>query len=307
MMTINYPSIRFRFLTNPSLPLVIAAPSIYLVFCALAGALVAYPLHLVFTDAVDFQALVYKTAEIFMALSLIPIGRWLGMGKLDIALVGPFRLLLSQVMQGFGWGALMLGIHVLVLVLLDVRVLNPEKLQLARIISLSCKGVLIGLAIASLEEPIFRGFLLGFLLRKTNRINAVLVSSCYFAGLHFLSTDMRPEFAEVHWDTGIVIVMDAFSHLFRIHFDSFVALFAAGAFLACVRLYFPQSGLSYCIGIHAGWVFIIKATNPLTIRSIVSPLQNIVSDFDGNIGYLSASWTTVLIILLLIKMNRIQI
>ena len=301
------PCREFRFLTNLSLPIVIAAPSIYLVICALAGALVAYPLHLVFTDAVDFQALVYKTAEIFMALSLIPIGRWLGMGKLDIALVGPFRLLLSQVMQGFGWGALMLGIHVLVLVLLDVRVLNPEKLQLARIISLSCKGVLIGLAIASLEEPIFRGFLLGFLLRKTNRVNAVLVSSCYFAGLHFLSTDMRPEFAEVHWDTGFVIVMDAFSHLFRIHFDSFVALFAAGAFLACIRLYFPQSGLSYCIGIHAGWVFIIKATNPLTIRSIVSPLQNIVSGFDGNIGYLSASWTTVLIILLLIKMNRMQI
>ena len=306
-MSINHPNVRFRILANPSLPLVIAAPSVYLVFCALAGALVAYPLHLVFADAVDFQALVYKTAEIFMALSLIPIGRWLGMGKLDIALVGPFRLLLNQVMRGFGWGALMLGIHVLVLVLLDVRVLNPEKLQLARIISLSCKGILIGLAIASLEEPIFRGFLLGFFLRKTNRINAVLVSSCYFAGLHFLSTDMRPEFSEVRWDTGFVIVMDAFSNLFRIHFDSFIALCAAGAFLACVRLYFPQSGLSYCIGIHAGWVFIIKATNPVTIRSIVSPLQNIVSGFDGNIGYLSASWTTVLIILLLIKMNRKRI
>ena len=109
----------FRFLTNLSLPLVIAAPSIYLVICALAGALVAYPLHLVFADAVDFQALVYKTAEIFMALSLIPIGQRLGMGKVDIALVGPFRLLLSQVMRGFGWGALMMGIHVLVLVLLD--------------------------------------------------------------------------------------------------------------------------------------------------------------------------------------------
>jgi membrane protease YdiL (CAAX protease family) len=209
--------------------------------------------------------------------------------------------------RGFGWGALMLGTHVLVLVLLDVRVLNPEKLQVARIISLSCKGVLIGIAIALLEEPIFRGFLFGFLLRKTNRVNAVLVASFYFAALHFLSTDMRPEFAAVRWDTGFVIVMDAFSHLFRIQFDSFIALFVAGAFLACVRLYFANSGLSYCIGIHAGWVFIIKSTNPLTIRSIVSPWQNIVSGFDGNIGYLSASWTSVLIILLLIKMNRTRI
>jgi membrane protease YdiL (CAAX protease family) len=287
-----------------ALPLVMVAPFAYLVFCAFIGALLAYPLHFVVPESFDFQALVYKTAEILMALSLFPIGRWLGIGKLDIGLVGPMKLLLRQTLRGFGWGALMLGIHVLVLVLLDVRVLNPEKLQIGRILSLSAKGVLIGLAIASLEEPIFRGFLFGVLLRKANRFKAVLVTSFYFAALHFLSTDMRPEFVEVRWNTGFIIVFDAFSHLFRIHLDSFVALFVAGAFLSCVRLYFSSSGLSYCIGIHAGWVFVIKATSPLTIRSIVSPLQNMVSGFDGNIGYLSASWTSMLIVLLVMKMRR---
>ncbi len=304
MTQVNLPIDRCRFFADPALFLVIAAPCAYLVFCAFAGAMLAYPLHFLFAESLDFQALVYKSAELLMALSLIPIGRRIGMGRWDIALVGPWRQLLRQIVRGFGWGALMMGLHVLVLVLLDVRVLNPEKLQLARIISLSCKGVLIGIAIASLEEPVFRGFLFGLLLRKTSRAHAVLVASFYFAALHFLSTDMRPEFAEVRWNTGFIIVLDAFANLLRIHIDSFLALFAAGAFLSCVRLCFPNSGLSYCIGIHAGWVFIIKATNPLTIRSIVSPLQNMVSGFDGNIGYLSACWTSVLIILLLIKMNR---
>ena len=269
--------------------------------------MLAYPLHLALPATLDYQALVYKTAEILMALSLIPIGRALGMGKLDMGWVGPGRLLLRQMWRGFGWGALMLGIHVAVLVLLDVRVLNPERMQIARFISLSSKGVLIGLAVASLEEPIFRGFLLGFLLRNLHRGYAVVVASGYFAGLHFLTTDMRPEYADVRWDTGFIIVFDAFSHLFRIHLDAFIALFAAGAFLSCIRLYFPASGLSYCIGIHAGWVFVIKTTNPLTIRSIVSPLQGIVSDFDGNIGYLSAAWTSALIVILIIKINRTKI
>jgi len=284
--------------------MVVCAPFAYIVICAFTGALLAYPLHFILPASFDYQALVYKSAELLMALSLFPLSRWLGMGKADIAWVGELKPLLMQVLRGFGWGALMLGIHVVVLVLLEVRVIFPEQIQLARIISLSAKGVLIGLAIASLEEPIFRGFLFGFMLRKMNRLNAVLITSLYFAGLHFLSTDMRPEFAEVRWDTSFIIIFDAFKNLLSIHLDSFVALFVAGAFLSCVRLYFPSSGLSYCIGIHAGWVFIIKATNPLTVRSIVSPLQPLVSSFDGNIGYFSALWTSVLIALLVVKMRR---
>ena len=284
----------------------IFAPFAYLVSCAFIGALLAYPLHFVFPATFDYQAIVYKSAELLIAFSLFPVGRWLGIGKQDIGLAGPVNLLLRQAVRGFGWGALMLGIHVLVLILFEVRILNPEKMQIGRFLSLSYKGVLIGIAIASLEEPIFRGFLFGFLLRKTNRVNAVLVTSFYFAALHFLSTDIRPEFAEVRWNTGFIIVMDAFSNLMHIHLDSFVALFAAGAFLSCVRLYFSSSGLSYCIGIHAGWVFVIKATKPLSELSVISPFTNIVSGFDGNIGYLSATWTTVLIVLLVMKMRRMR-
>ena len=289
---------------KPPFGLIAAAPFAYLTACAFLGALLAYPLHFLVPGSFDYQALVYKTAELLIALSLFPLGRWLGLGMADIGLLGPWKFLLRQILRGFGWGALMLGLHVLILVLLDVRVLNPERMQLARMISLSWKGILIGIGVALLEEPIFRGFLLGFLLRKTNRLYAVLVTSFYFAALHFLSTDMRPDSASAGFDTGFIIVLDAFSNLVKIHLDSFIALFVAGAFLCCVRLYFPGSGLSYCIGIHAGWVFVIKTTNPLTIRSIVTPLQPMVSDFDGNIGYFSAFWTSGLIIYLVVKLFR---
>lgn len=289
---------------KPSFPLIVLAPLAYLVLCAFIGATVAYPLHFVLPVSVDYQALVYKSAELLMAFSLIPIGRSIGIGKLDIGFVGPMSLHLKQILRGFGWGALMLGLHVIVLFLLEVRVVFPEMIHAARIISLSWKGVLIGIGIASLEEPIFRGFLFGLFLRNTSRFNAVMAASFYFAALHFLSTDMRPSYADVQWNTGYIIVFDAFSNLLRIHLDSFIALFVAGAFLSCVRLYFTPSGLSYCIGIHAGWVFIIKATNPLTVKSFVTPIPYFVSSFDGNIGYLSATWTSVLIVLLLIKMHR---
>ena len=130
------------------------------------------------------------------------------------------------------------------------------------------------------------------------------MSALYFAALHFLRTNLRPGFEEVRWYTGIVLVLDAFSNLPQIYPDSFLALFAAGAFLGCIRVLAPASGLSYCVGIHAGWVFILKATNPLSQCNLFSPWIRLVSPFDGTLGYFSASWTAVLIVPLAIKIIR---
>ncbi len=62
----------------------------------------------------------------------------------------------------------------------------------------------------------------------------------------------------------------------------------------------PGSGLGLCMGLHAGWVFAIKTGNSLSHYNAFSPWINLVSHFDGIIGYLSAAWTCVLIIVLTI-------
>ena len=287
-----------------ALPLSMAAPLGYLLLCAFASASLAYPLHFLLPQDLDYQALVFKMAQILMVVGLFPLGRWLGMGKEDLGFALSRTQLLRQLSKGLGYGALMMGLHVLVILLLDVRRFDLEKLHMARIASLSVKGMLIGFGITLLEEPMFRGFLLGFLVRKTGRLNAVLVSSAYFAGLHFLQTDLHPEFDEVHWDTGFLMVFDALHNFSGLYTDSFLALFAAGAFLACVRLLAPSANLGYCLGIHAGWVFIIKATNPLSLANFLSPWLFLISYFDGTIGYLSSGWTAVLILGLVIKIYR---
>lgn len=291
-------------MTYVRLAALLVSPLAYLVLCASAAAFLAYPVHFLLPASWEYQTLVFKGGQALMILGLIPLGRRLGMGWADIGLACPRRETLSQLRRGFGYGALMLGLHVLALLLLDVRRLDPEKLQLARIASLSAKGVLIGLGVALIEEPIFRGFLLGVLRRNTSRVVAVLTASGYFAALHYLKTDLHPQYAEVRWDTGIIIVIDAFSNLNHIYLDSFLALFAAGAFLCCVRLLDPAKNFGYCLGIHAGWVFVIKATNPLGFCNLQSPWVYSVSYFDGNIGYFSAAWTTVLIVLVAFKIAQ---
>lgn len=286
------------------LPVLTAMPMAYLALCALASALLSYPLHFVLPQDFDYQTLVVKLAQLLMFLGFFPLGIWLGMGRADMGLALPTRQLFRRWRLGFGLGALMMGLHVLLILLLEARIPAPEKLHAAKIAVLAAKGFGVGLAVSLIEEPMFRGFLLGALLRQAGGFYAVLVSALYFAGLHFLRTDLRPEFAEVGWNTGFLLVFDAFRNLSHVFVDSFLALFAAGVLLGCVRLFAPGAGLGLCLGMHAGWIFVIKLTNSLSHYSAYSPWVYLVSYFDGVIGYLSASWTVLLIIFLVIKIHR---
>jgi len=285
------------------LPFLLIAPLAYLLVCALLSALVAYPLHFVTGDALGFHTLVNKGATLIIAMGLIPLGRRLDVGMPEIGLAAGATPLFRQLGYGFALGTLLMGIHVLMLLLLDIRVIDRDKLETVRVVRLSAKALLIGFAVASIEEVVFRGFLLGSLKLRTHRINAVLISSLYFAFLHFLNTDMRPELGDVRWNTGLIIVTDAFRQLSQMHLDSFLALLTAGTFLACVRLLAYPSNLGYCIGLHAGWVFVIKTAKPLTNRGAEPLFPGLASSFDGIIGNLSSAWVSVLIVLLIVNLR----
>jgi hypothetical protein len=279
--------------------LLLFAPLVYLTLCACVAGLLAYPLYLLLPDGlVGFNTLVSRGAEFILAFGLFPLGRWLGVGKPDIGMALSSATFRRYLFKGFGYGALMLGLHSLLLLAIDVRLLHPDPIEIIRLLRLAGKGLLIGLAVSAIEEPVFRGFLLGSLAQRTSRMNAVFISALYFAGLHFLDSDLRPATGDIHWNSGLVIVTDAFAKFGGIEFNSFLALFTAGAFLACIRLTDFNSSLPFCMGIHAGWVFIIKTAKPFTHVNADSSLAWLVSHFDGFIGHLSSAWISVLIAML---------
>jgi hypothetical protein len=79
--------------------------------------------------------------------------------------------------------------------------------------------------------------------------------------------------------------------------DSFLALFVAGLFLGSLRVILPMS-LGLCIGIHAGWVFIVKSAKSVSYLNFDSSLMFLISRYDLIIGYLSATWLSVFLILM---------
>ncbi len=107
-----------------------------------------------------------------------------------------------------------------------------------------------------LEELLFRGFILGVLLRSFSRLGALLLTSALFSIVHFLKapTTTSPNDA-VRWFSGF----DSIAHSFGQFSDpmlltgGFLTLFAIGCILADARL--RTASLWLPIGLHAGWIF----------------------------------------------------
>jgi membrane protease YdiL (CAAX protease family) len=272
------------------------APAAYLLLCALAGALLGYPLVLALHGAAPLHVVIGRLGQGLLFVGAWPLMRRLGMRFAEFGLGADWRRFLRQAGIGFGLGVAMLGLHALGLVLLDIRVINPERIASAQAILKSARNALLtGLAVAVVEEILFRGFLLGALAKAAPKAAAAAICSFYFAALHFLKPAFRPEFTDLHWYTGLQVTLDAFLRLpERIQPDAFLALFAAGLLLAAIRLMRPGN-LGYCIGMHAGWVFVIKLARSLTWGNPNENLILLVSGYDGVIGYLSAGWTALLL------------
>jgi membrane protease YdiL (CAAX protease family) len=107
-----------------------------------------------------------------------------------------------------------------------------------------------------LEELLFRGFILGVLLRSFSRLGALLLTSGLFSIVHFLKApDQTTPNDAVRWFSGF----DSIAHSFGQFADpillsaGFLTLFAIGCILADARL--QTSSLWLPIGLHAGWIF----------------------------------------------------
>jgi membrane protease YdiL (CAAX protease family) len=107
-----------------------------------------------------------------------------------------------------------------------------------------------------LEELLFRGFILGVLLRSFSRLGALLLTSGLFSIVHFLKApDQTTPNDAVRWFSGF----DSIAHSFGQFTDpmllaaGFLTLFALGCILADARL--QTSSLWLPIGLHAGWIF----------------------------------------------------
>jgi membrane protease YdiL (CAAX protease family) len=201
---------------------------------------------------------------------------------------------------GFAGGLLSMLPVAAMLVLLGIRPL--AAVGTARLLHLVYSGLLSGLAVGFVEETLFRGLLQGAVVREMGTRRAaqlcgVVLVAALFAALHFLARVEIPA-AEVNPWSGLRLlaaVGDQFAAFGDIA-DSFFALFAVGLLLGLARL--RTGNIALAIGLHAGWVAVMRFVVGATARPEDAHYAWLASRSDGFTGWLVCAWTVAILIAL---------
>jgi membrane protease YdiL (CAAX protease family) len=115
-------------------------------------------------------------------------------------------------------------------------------------------ATLTAIVVAILEELVFRGALFGLLRQSMPWPAALVVSSAVYAAVHFIKSGATA--LPVQWHSGLALLWQMLCHPPPL-VPAFFTLFVAGSILA---LSYQRTGaLYFSIGLHAGWIFWLKA------------------------------------------------
>jgi membrane protease YdiL (CAAX protease family) len=179
----------------------------------------------------------------------------------------------------------MLGVVALMgaLGLLDwTRLRSSSAGALAQVVVLRA---LSALTVAFIEETFLRGAMHTAIARQSGPRVAVLLTALLYAATHFFAS-YHIEARQVTPWSGVALLagtLHAFAAPLAI-LDAFLALFAVGVVLGGVRV--ATGNIAACIGLHAGWVWVMLIAHELSAPRNDAPLRFLLSRFDGFVGWL---------------------
>jgi uncharacterized protein len=213
-------------------------------------------------------------------------------GSLGYAL--PMRNFLHVLAIALGLGVLTMAGGVGLMIALGLLDFSPAaRLSAAALAGLTAKRLLSGLAVALIEETFLRGAMLTAILRESGARTAIVLTSLLYAASHFVASTRIPAEA-VGPGSGWTLLggaLHAFAHPLSIA-DAFLALAAVGVVLGLVRA--ATGNIAACIGLHAGWVWVMLVTHELARPRSGASLSFLLSRFDGFVGWLVLAWTALL-------------
>nr|MBA2431593.1 CPBP family intramembrane metalloprotease [Chthoniobacterales bacterium] len=191
-----------------------------------------------------------------------PLLRWLGIRNFQ-------QLGLSKNPEKWRDAGVGFLIAAVPLLLFGAFLLTQGVYSLRSSISLGALGqrTLTAIVVPFIEEPLFRGLILGVLLRSLSPKLAVLGSSAFFSILHFLKAPDDTD-AAVTWTSGFNSIANAFTQFSEplLVLAGFTTLFLLGWILADARL--RTRSLWLPIGLHSGWIFASAVFNQFARREM---------------------------------------
>jgi len=193
---------------------------------------------------------------------LWPATRLLGLRSARaLGLGGPRSRWLREAACGLAAGFLSLALIAAAAMALGGREWDAPE-SLAKLLGDIAGATLAAAVVAALEETLFRGAVFGSLRKKLSFVPALCLSSAVYAWAHF--------FARARWEervdalAGLAVLRGMLSGLTNVQalLPGFLTLTLAGALLAWG--YERTGRLAFSMGLHAGWIFWLKAYGALT-------------------------------------------
>jgi hypothetical protein len=200
--------------------------------------------------------------------------------------------------RGLVYGLATMGLLVIVEYVMGILVWD-ERRVMSDLVAALLGGLLAGIFIGFIEETFFRGILFTAFRRQSLRA-AVLVPALLYSGCHFISS--RGNYSEITWTSGFDVLAGAFWQFNLANLGPFLALFAVGVFLAMLREYSGHIG--WAVGIHAGWVAIIRLGRECTSSNPEASLAWLAAGYDSITGYLAFAYLTAMILALALHQKR---
>jgi membrane protease YdiL (CAAX protease family) len=272
----------------------------FLLLLAVALAVVAvctYPAWLLLHPHFDFpfHRIGERIGMLALAVGFVLIARRLGLAdRASLGYGAPRRLFVREMLLGLALGAATMLIVVAgmsALGLLDWT--RAADLGAAALVRLLAASLASGLAVALIEETFIRGAMYTAIQRESGAPTAVLLTSLLYAASHFFGKVRIAPQDVTPW-SGVALLgqsLQAFAHFGGI-VDAFLALTAVGVLLALVRQ--ATGHIGACLGLHAGWVWVMLVAHELSAPRRDAPLGFLLSRFDGFVGWLVLGWTVAL-------------
>ncbi len=265
-------------------------PFLVLLAAASLACIVGYFIFLGIEGYFPLSKIITKSTQLFLVLSIFPAMAYMKFNKSDLGFATR-PIFLKQVLQGFGLGIITLMPVFITLYILGIDVVDPSQpWTIGFIAQKTILSLLLALLIAVFEESVFRGVLLAALKKNMPVIAAILISSAYYAALHFLDSKTEIPKQQVDLFSGFTLLGEALANVLDpLNASALLSLLVVGAFLAVLRTQVKES-LGLCIGCHAGWVWQIKMNGSLFNPDSTSEYLYLVSSYNHVVGPLVTGW-----------------
>jgi membrane protease YdiL (CAAX protease family) len=246
-------------------------------------------------DGVPFHRVANRVGMLALLIGFLLLARRMRLAdRASLGYAVTWPAFARQAGIGFALGTLLMLPVVAMLFALDLRVVrDSEMLDAVSIAQFALGGLATGIVVAFIEETFFRGAMFTAIERESGARIAIVLTSLVYAAVHFVGRNRIPA-EEVGWSSGldhIAATLRAFAEPASI-LDAFLCLAAVGIVLGMARAI--TGNVAACVGLHAGWVWIITTVRETTAPAADGPLSILVSRYDGFIGWLVLGWTLLI-------------